>query len=182
MALLFLVHYRVSIPPFISFFLFSKIHRNNHFVMLLLSFAPQNISILFKILWKIHAREFPFQYSCRLQPSNVIKKQTPKQVFSREFHEIFKNILNKSANGYFITFAVLDCKQNWKKGTLVVKQNHRIGVQPYKRFLERTNKFFTRPCKSLYLPASAFFLPQQDKLVNSKPNTYIFTRMYLPYS
>lgn len=104
MALLFLVHYRVSIPPFISFFLFSKIHRNNHFVMLLLSFAPQNISILFKILWKIHAREFPFQYSCRLQPSNVIKNRLRNRCFPASFTKFSRTYFEQVCKRLFYNF------------------------------------------------------------------------------
>ena len=126
---------------------------------------PKIFPFCSKFFGKYMRGNFLFNIVAGCSPATLLKTDSETGVFPRVSRNFQEHILNKSANGYFITFAVLDCEQNWKKGTLVVKQNHRIGVQPYKRFLERTNKFFTRPCKSLYLPASAFFCRSRTNLL-----------------
>ena len=51
----------------------------------------------------------PVKQSCRPQACNFIKKETPMQVFSFKFREIFQNTFLQStfSNGFYALFIVI---------------------------------------------------------------------------
>ena len=110
--------------------------------------SQENASARVSILIKLHASPVPdslFEYSCRPQTCNFIKKKNLAEVFSCEFSAIFKRpsfyntsggcfwiVLHNSSHLFHSYTKYFSCKKNWVKNflhnTLQLFRKYREGL------------------------------------------------------
>lgn len=126
---------------------------------------PKIFPFCSKFFGKYMRGNFLFNIVAGCSPATLLKNRLRNRCFPASFTKFSRTYFEQVCKRLFYNFRSSRLRTELEKRHFGRQTKPPIGVQPYKRFLERTNKFFTRPCKSLYLPASAFFCRSRTNLL-----------------